>query len=229
MLDRLPEFFVWGLGDSVAPPYLAVLAWYIAACISLSRRRRSIVFFALLFIPLFYSLSLAFLVGILGPIFLTDQYFVFSQVVFLLIGGWLAFSGAGLFVRWYREIRTPGAGAYEPRVLLFAWIVNVPMGLLYAAVFAFALVSWAPTGFVTIIATDALMPDNFWKTVLLLSVYSFFKVLFLIFATAAVFMLSRCSEGTNRLLIARSTSFAIMSAFFIAVGVGLIVVTLKQF
>jgi len=232
MMDRLPELFVWGIGDSLTPGHLAVLAWFIAACVSLSQDRKALAFFSIPFLVTFYILSLMFLTGFFGPLFVRDEYLGLSQTVFIFLGVWLFFTGGELFMRWLRETRGPGqvgVDSVDLRIMPFARILRVPVAVLLAAALSFALVAWAPTGYLTVLSTDMMLPGKWMPVVTMLAVYSFIKIFFMVFICVGAFFLKTAAQSRRKPVLHRSTAYILIAAFYIAIGAGIVVVSFKQF
>ncbi|NTV29941.1 MAG: hypothetical protein HGA80_07680 [Candidatus Omnitrophica bacterium] len=227
----MSELFVAGLLDGLAPLNLAVLAWFAAACISLSRDRQAMFRFALLFLISFYLMTLTFLMGFANQLFLAKWYPHICRVVFILMGIWLLWVGGRLLVRWMSEIKT-AEGSETPidwEILPLVGLLNARMAGIGAAIMAFAMAIWAPKAYVTVLATYALYPGKWFYSFSGLSVYSFFRIILFLFTLIGIFLLAKEGWWNEKALLRRSTTYILLSAFYFAVGTSVIIVSLKQF
>ncbi len=227
-MEQIPELIIWGISDSLSPVYVAILAWFTAACISLSGDRKAMLFFGIYFILVFYTLGLLLLMGYFNSLVYVKWFPDVSRVVFMLLGLWLLWAGLKLFARWIEEFRgSAEEKEIDLKILPLSWILHAPTAIIAAMALAYVSMIWAPTQYVTFLATQALLPGKGWDTFGSMAFYFLFKNLSFVLILIGAFSIAKKQAGPKKKIIRTSMVYIILAAFFIAIGSGILIIFLQ--
>jgi hypothetical protein len=157
-------------------------------------------------------------------------FFDLARNFFILLGVLLWLLGGKYLSAWFREKReihsgdTSVVGVLHP----FARFLKGPVPAITAIVCVFALLVWPPDFYVTLIANEATIPGKWWGTLGKSVLYTVFKVSIMAISAFIVLVLSGNPRIGEKINVRRSTLLIILAAFFMAVGIGVIFIAIKQ-
>lgn len=228
-MDQIMQLFVWGVNDSLNPCRLAILAWFMAMLLSLSHDRVSLRRFAIAFLIPFYLIPLVFLIGAFSSFFLSDLYYMIAQGVFLVLGAWLILIAVKHWLSWFRMAfgKAEKVAVNDEVRLPHRWLIPIAIGVGFIAGLVVPL--WPVNAYVTVIASNLLMPGLARGTFGALAMHGFFQVFLLILMVLGFLLSPKDGPAPAKKLFSDSTILAVLSAFYGAIGAGVIYIVLVKF